>query len=381
MRLLFITRSRLSENNGGVNATKGFIQCFAALFEDCSIICPISDNMQQVIPSKYKVYPYTDNRSLIHKGLDVYRGVICANYSFVRHHLREHRYDVIVIDNSFAGASLTSSIKATNVKVITIHHNVERDYLRDNAKEHSIVYRYPFIYFARKAERKCLLASDVNITLTAKDATTFQSWHEDRNLHLHPWSVFEHRPIEDKRFVPREKGMTFVVTGSLYFMQSLFPIMDFIHRYWPLLLRTYPHAKLIVAGRNPAESLRQMCAKNEGITLIPNPEDMAEVVSMADYYICPINAGSGIKLRVLDGLKQGLPVLCHEVSAAGYEHVEAAHCLFSYHDEQTFTVALHRMVEANPSRETVYQIFKNTFSIQTGTDRLHKILTEEGIIK
>ena len=264
MRLLFITRSRLSENNGGANATKGFIQCFAPLFEDCSIICPVCDDLEHMIPSKYKVYPYTDKRSRIHKGLDVYRGIICANHAFVKQHLREHQYDVIVIDHSFTGASLAGTIKATGAKVITIHHNVERDYLRDNAKEHAIVYRYPYIYFSRKAEIDCLLASDVNLTLTSRDADTFRTWYEDRNLHLNAWGICEYRPIEKKLFPPRVKGNTFVVTGSLYFMQSLFPIMDFINRYWPLLQRAYPQAKLIVAGRNPAQSLRQLCVKHEG---------------------------------------------------------------------------------------------------------------------
>lgn len=380
MRLLFITRSQLCENNGGANATKGFLQCFASLFEDCSIICPIFEDMGQVIPSKYKMYPYIDKRSRIRKGLDVYRGVICANHSFVKQHLRVHQYDVIVIDHSFTGASLTGAIKATGAKVITIHHNVERDYLRDNVMEHSIVYRYPYLYFSRKAEIDCLLTSDVNITLTVKDANTFRSWYEDINLHLHPWSICEYRHIADKHFVPREKGLIFVVTGSLYFMQSLFPIMEFINSYWPLLQSAYPQAKLLVAGRNPAESLKQLCANHEGITLIPNPEDMAAVVSQADYYVCPINAGSGIKLRVLDGLKQGLPVLCHEVSAAGYEHLEAAKCLFSYKDEQTFSVALRKMVEAQTTKDEVYKLFQDTFSIRNRTIGLDEILKEEKIL-
>lgn len=379
-RLLFITRSRMSENNGGANATKGFIQCFASLFKDCSIIYPIFDHPEQVIPSVYKRYPYSDNRSKIRKGLDVYRGTICANEPFVKQHLRENTYDVIVFDNSFSSASLSALAKATGAKVITIHHNVERDYQHDNRKEYSLLFRFPYIHFAEKAERESLLNSDINITLTAKDATTFQTWYQSEDLHLHPWGIFEYRPIAEKVFQEKQQDLVFVITGSLYFMQSLMPILEFINRYWPIVKASYPTARLIIAGRNPNESLQSLCQRQAGITIIPNPVDMSEVVQQGNYYICPINAGSGLKLRVLDGLKQGLPVLCHDISTAGYEHIAAAGCLFAYHDEPSFRQSLTQMVAAKNNPNSVYQAFKDNFSIQAGIERLKTIIEQEHLI-
>ena len=58
-RLLIITRSRLSENNGGANASKGFIQCLADIFQNCSVICPVYDETK-----------YTAGQSLVFKCPD-----------------------------------------------------------------------------------------------------------------------------------------------------------------------------------------------------------------------------------------------------------------------------------------------------------------------
>lgn len=379
-RLLIITRSRLSENNGGANCTKGVILCLAHIFQECSVICPAYEEIAFSVPVNCKVYTYQDKRNKIRKGIDIYLSHICANTSFVKKHLTNHQYDIVIVDHSVSGASLIKSIKATGAQLVTIHHNVERNYNEDNRKGYSLLYRLPYIYFANRAEKNCLLHSDVNITLTEKDAATFRSWYPKNNLHLHRWGVVKYQQFKDVQFPDKEKRETFVITGSLYFMQSLRPILAFINNYWPLLVHEYPKAQLIISGRNPAQILTEACKQNGNITIIPNPKNMDEVIKKADYYICPINMGSGLKLRIMDGLKQGLPVLCHEASVPGYEDIADNNCLFAYHDEVSFITALRKMTSSDISSNNVYQTFRKFFSIEAGTKRLLCILQSENII-
>jgi len=377
-RLLIATYHRLDENTGGCNGSKGFIHCLASLFNDCSLVCQAFPNAYTYIPHHVKVYPYYEHRNKLRLAFDIYRGVIFGLYYALREHLKTHHYDIIVIDHSMAGAAVMPIVKATGAKIITIHHNVERDYLDANRHKHALTYRIPYIHYAKKAERDCLTVSDINLTVTQRDADTFHSWYPD--IHVYDWGNFEYRPIADKHFPKGDRGQTFIITGSLNFEQSLLPITDFIRRFWPLVCHAYPQARLLIAGRQPAAELQQLCEAVEGIILIPNPDDMAAVVQQADYYICPISVGSGRKMRVLDGLKQGLPVLCHEVSAAGYEAVAASGCLFAYHDEPTFMAALRQMLATPPDGDTVYQAFKQSFSISTGVERLRHILKQENIL-
>ena len=126
--------------------------------------------------------------------------------------------------------------------------------------------------------------------------------------------------------------------------------------------------------------MSEACTATVGITIIPNPEDTSVVVRKADYYICPIHAGSGLKLRIFDGLKQGLPILCHDVAAAGYEPLAANGFLYTYNDTHSFQNALCRMVEADFTPQKIYQAFKNTFSLGKGQEKLEIILKQEHII-
>lgn len=378
-RLLIITWHELDRNNGGANGSKGFIHCFAQLFDDCSIIYRELEDATPYIPVKYKRYPCYDTRSRIRKGIDMYRGILCPLHSHVVEHLKHHHYDIIVIDHSISASSLIRTIQATCAKIITIHHNVERDYLNDNRTEYPIIYRYPYLYYAKKAERDCLLCSDLNLTVTERDATTFRKWYASRNLHIHNWGDFEYRPIKERTFCARERKQTFIITGSLNFVQSQQPIMDFLNCYWPLITNRYPGARLIIAGRNPSESLILKCAVLTNVEVVPDPEDMSVILRAADYYICPINVGSGLKLRIMDALKEGLPILCHEVSCSGYESIESCGYMFSYHDEDSFTRSLSRLVSSQIPPAAIYKAFKEAFSLETGIEKLRAILKQENI--
>lgn len=380
MKILFISRHYLDDNNGGANATKGFIHTFASAFGALDLIYPEHDNTDcsSYVPSSCNLFPCYDKRSKLMKVVDMYRGRVHRFTDFVKQHLQTHLYDVIIIDHSILAATLIETIKKTNARIITIHHNVEKYYLADN--EPSIIYRYPYDHFCKKAEIDALLNSNINLTLTEKDAETFKSWYPSKNLHLHNIGICEYRQLTEPQYNNDiTETNTFIITGSLCFKQSLLPIMDFLSNYYPLLKEECPTAKLIIAGRNPSEELKQKCAEDSSIELIANPEDMNEVVQRANYYICPINAGSGIKLRILDGLKQGLPVMAHEVASRGYDYVESAGCLFTYHDKDSFKSALSSLLKSESSKTEVFNAFKHSFSLEACISRLKDILNAEGI--
>ena len=73
---LIITRHYLDENNGGSNASKGFIWSFGYICADCTLIYPEHTGLDssKYIPNSVKKFPVFDNRSKMRKGIDVYRG-------------------------------------------------------------------------------------------------------------------------------------------------------------------------------------------------------------------------------------------------------------------------------------------------------------------
>ena len=376
-RVLFITRHYLSDNNGGANATKGFVHAFAKLYDDLWVIYPEHDGEESCsyVPASCRLLPCYDHRSKIQKGLDVYRGRLHRLTDFVRNHLRKNgKYDIIVLDHSVTAASILKDVIATGSKVVTIHHNVERDYLKDNMPP--LAYRFPMLYYSKKAERNALLNSDLNLTLTKKDSETFKSWFPDKNLHLCDVGICEYRGLPERTFDDKERKSNFIISGSLCFQQSLEPIIDFVRIYYPVLKDVCPEATLTIAGRNPSGLLYEACKPYGDIHIVPNPEDMSEVVWKSDVYICPISAGSGIKLRLMDGLKEGKPVICHHVSTYGYEALVKAGVICEYADTESFKNALCAMLNRHRNPVEDYQLFCDCFSVDKLALRIDKAICQ-----
>ena len=121
-----------------------------------------------------------------------------------------------------------------------------------------------------------------------------------------------------------------------------------------------------------AEVLQEAVALAGG-ELVDTPPDMSVVLNRGRYYVCPTCKGGGVKLRVMDGLRAGLPVLCHEVSARGYEPFFDV-TLFRYGDPGSFRTALDRMLSATPDVESALSCYRNAFSFEAGTKRLEELM-------
>ena len=380
-KVLIITRHYLDENNGGSNCSKANIRALSELYPDCTLIYPEHNDQtsKKFIPVGIKAVPCYDHRSKIAKGIDVYRGILHRFQKFVAEHLAQNIYDMVVIDHSLTANGIIGNVKKKGCKIVTIHHNNESQYIRDNKP--SILYRRPFTYYSEKAERDALLMSDINISLTEKDAQNFREQYSGKNIHCYNMGIFQY---QDLPFVIQDDStricQTFSITGSMNFQQSQKSVIEFIEKYFPILMDKIPYAQLIIAGRNPSNGIQELCARHSHITLIPNPEDITDVIEQADIYICPMNTGSGVKLRVMDGLKLGIPILGHAVSLNGYETIKRDGFFFDYQDEESFEGALNNIVKLKYKKQQVYDSFLSYFSFEAGKKRLKEILQKESLI-
>lgn len=72
-----------------------------------------------------------------------------------------------------------------------------------------------------------------------------------------------------------------------------------------------PDVEFLLVGRNPP------AADRENVTAPGFVDDLPGVLSLADIAICPLTLGSGTKLKMLDYLAAGLPIVTTEVGAQG----------------------------------------------------------------
>lgn len=371
MKVLFLTPHYLDTAGGGTFATLANLHAFSCIVNEVTALIPYRGKEPLLqMPSNVQLINIEDHRSLFRKGI----GILCG-YSHRYAHIDEmvdlKSYDLVVFDTSMTSARLVKKFNLMGIKTITIHHNYQWEYTRDNVK---LPLKPITLYWCAKYERESIKYSFLNLTLTEEDMYLLQSHFGKGNEKFSVLGTFEYEK-KTHSVTPAVKEDVFVITGSLNSVQTEKSLIPWIREYYPLLKEAFPKVNLILAGKSPSPQLCQL-AQEYGIIVIPSPKSMDDVLKQAKYYICATSLGGGLKLRVMDGLKAGLPVISHQVSARGYRHFVDSKMLFVYNDIASFKQSLNQLLECTYRKADIIKEYEKVFSFESGVVRLGSILKE-----
>lgn len=160
--------------------------------------------------------------------------------------------------------------------------------------------------------------------------------------------------------------------------QTVNSVMDYYGNYWSETLRILDDFLLILAGRNPSTKILETIGRKENVVIVPNPVNISEVVVKGDIFVCPVNIGGGLKLRLMDGLRNGLLILVHEVSARGYDMFLNEPWFKVYHDVASYAeglMELNKLKQVEYSRQ-IRAKYNEYFSFEAGLSRLSDALAD-----
>ena len=376
MKTLFITYSYLGGHGGGVYASRTHINLFAALSEKLTLVYPYKQGEEPrgINEAKIEMIPVSDPRSNARKFSDLLRGKV-HRYHLSNDFFDKGKYDVVVFDSSVVSSGLIKKFKKAGMKTVTIHHNYQIEYLLGDGSWLTLL---PDLFWTRIYERQAVRNSDLNITLTQQDVELLQH-HYGGEAPFAVLGVFEYQQSTPAAITPGVRGHRYVMTGGLGFKQTEDSVIRWIKEYYPELKKTDSSAWVTIAGSSPSERLRGL-VEEAGIELIASPTDMAPILRNADYYLCPVDRGGGLKLRNLDGLKYGLPVLAHKVSIRGYEKMQEQGVIFSYETKEEFAAGVVQLNSLTLGKSEIQRMYLQQYQFDRGVKRMKDILTRNGIM-
>jgi glycosyltransferase involved in cell wall biosynthesis len=110
---------------------------------------------------------------------------------------------------------------------------------------------------------------------------------------------------------------------------------------FPRVRQALPGARLVLAGRSPDPAVRTL-SKLDGVVLIENPDDVGPLLSAAHLCIVPLWTGGGTRIKILEAMAAGVPVIATPLAAEGLDLAGGEDLLLSDNDEglADLTVAL-----------------------------------------
>jgi polysaccharide biosynthesis protein PslH len=118
-----------------------------------------------------------------------------------------------------------------------------------------------------------------------------------------------------------------VFVGSMNYHANIDAAVWFTRDIWPSIHRRFPAWKLTLVGSNPASAVLEL--KNEMV------EVTGTVPSVAPYYedalaaIVPLRSGGGTRLKILEAMAAGVPVISTTLGAEGLAVTPGEHLLIA----------------------------------------------------
>jgi len=201
----------------------------------------------------------------------------------------------------------------------------------------------------RRYEAKTCTAFDQVVTVTAEDRSLLEplatglgrsASSGDSHFHVIPICV-DPGPSAVER--PRNGTANVLHLGTMYWPPNVEGVLWFARSVWPKVRAEVPTAHLTIAGKNPPRSIRSLGQSAEGISIagyLPDPEIC---VGQASVFIVPLHSGGGMRVKILDGWRWGVPIVSTRLGAEGLSFVDGEHLLIA-DGESAFADAVIRVL-------------------------------------
>lgn len=346
MRILYILKHDPWGIGGGCYACHNYLEAFYEVFK--------GSEMEILVCAEYLVYGKigelpnvrfigVNERQLVSKLLSPVTGEMHRFQSVATKLLKANQYDLCIFDHNCIAGSLVKLCKGRGVKTIVLNHNCEFEYYRDNHP--SVLHRILLLPVVKQNERRAYQLCDYNIFLTKEDKELFAQLYgaSDTTKVVGGCFMRKGEQLDTNALKPfNERKLKAVISGTIGNVQNLDGINYFLNELYPCVPKGM---EVVIAGKNPPAELVKRLKEFSNIELIANPRDMDAVLRDCDIFLCPTRLGGGMKLRVMDGLRNGLPVIAHKVSARGYSAFYETGCLEAFKGKEDFEKILIKLIE------------------------------------
>jgi polysaccharide biosynthesis protein PslH len=121
--------------------------------------------------------------------------------------------------------------------------------------------------------------------------------------------------------------------GSMHWEPSRSAAERLITRIWPLVKQGFPQAKLYIAGWNASKYLNKY-STCQGLKLAENMAHPSEFFSQAAVMVYAPSRGSGMKVKVMESMAYGVPVVTTWEGVEGIDYQNGRECWVGETDEE-----------------------------------------------
>jgi glycosyltransferase involved in cell wall biosynthesis len=234
----------------------------------------------------------------------------------IHRHLQDHQYDVIWVNflNMLRYLEGSKALKDRQGLIILDQHNVDSGFWSSfitntrnplvrlfASTEYNKALRRQRLWYPRCDAICSVSDEDREATRSYLGTGQPECWLVPNGVDAISFAP----PAADKRSDSR-KNVVFM--GSMDAFMNQEAAIWFARKVWPQVRQEHPAASFIIVGRDPAQRIRQL-SDVPGVVVTGSVPDVKPYLEKADVFVNPVQLGGGTKLKTLEAMAMGLPIV------------------------------------------------------------------------
>ncbi len=109
-----------------------------------------------------------------------------------------------------------------------------------------------------------------------------------------------------------------VFVGSMEYHANIDGALYFANEIWPRIHDAFPHLRFLIVGSRPVPEVRAL-EKRPGVVVTGTVDDVRPYYRNALAAVVPLRVGSGTRLKILEAMASGVPVISTRLGAEGLQ--------------------------------------------------------------
>lgn len=247
----------------------------------------------------------------------------------ISHRLRSVVYDVVVFEH-YQSMLLSKQLRKYFPKSLFIldAHNVDHLLLEEENKEQKVNDFDRHYSFIKKIESNLSEYVSLVWTCSENDADIFRRLNSKGiKVDVIPNGVDTNQKI----FIEgcNAKQPTIAFCGDLNTVANKSGLTWFMDHIWPLIYKRVDNIQILIAGNGDKQIEFEKYKNLDGVKFLGKVPDLFDLYKNANISIAPLTVGSGTRLKILEALSYGIPMVATSKAAEGVPYKCGDHLLLA----------------------------------------------------
>ncbi len=265
--------------------------------------------------------------------------------------LKAQSFDLVQLEGVFMASYIPLIRQHSTAKISIRAHNLEHQiWERHLANESNFLKKY-YLRLQNKRLRRFELdafaKADAIVAITDEDNTNIQKLVPQKALYtcLTGINLATYQNVDR----PSETNTLFHF-ASMDWMPNEEAVSWLLEHVWPEVLKQLPESKLVLAGKNMPEKFKRLANKN--LVVMEHVKSSAEFYKTYDIMLVPLWSGSGLRIKLVEGLAYGKAIITTSIGAEGIPYTNHKDLIVA-DSPQEFTAAIVALLSDEQNKKTL----------------------------